>query len=173
MFLSIFDIFKISVGPSSSHTMGPMLAARRFADELAARPLPAGDLALAVSLYGSLAYTGEGHGTFRAVLCGLLGITPESYENVFLSSTRIFMASLVAFLVSQYTDIGVFHLVKRLTHNRLLWLRATGSTAASQLIDTCVIQTLAWVGTPVQPHLPNIILTSYAVKLVAATRSTI
>jgi uncharacterized integral membrane protein (TIGR00697 family) len=99
-------------------------------------------------------------------------ITPESYQNVFLSSTRIFAASLVAFLVSQYTDIGVFHLVKRLTGNRMLWLRATGSTAASQLIDTCVIQTLAWVGTPVQPKLANIILTSYAVKLVAAVALT-
>lgn len=81
MFLSIFDIFKLSVGPSSSHTMGPMLAARRFIDEAAAAPLPAGELQLSVSLYGSLAYTGEGHGTFRAVLCGLLGITPESYDR--------------------------------------------------------------------------------------------
>jgi L-serine dehydratase len=81
MFLSIFDIFKVSVGPSSSHTMGPMLAAKRFIDDLAARPLPAGDLALSVSLYGSLAYTGEGHGTFRAVLCGLLGMVPETYDR--------------------------------------------------------------------------------------------
>ena len=81
MFLSIFDIFKIGVGPSSSHTMGPMLAARRFIDEASAMPLPAGDLSLSVSLYGSLAYTGEGHGTFRAVLCGLLGVTPESYDR--------------------------------------------------------------------------------------------
>jgi L-serine dehydratase len=81
MFLSIFDIFKISVGPSSSHTMGPMLAAKRFVDDLAALPLPAGDLSLSVSLYGSLAYTGEGHGTFRAVLCGLLGMSPETYDR--------------------------------------------------------------------------------------------
>ena len=81
MFLSIFDIFKLSVGPSSSHTMGPMLAAKRFIDEVAAMPLPAGDLSLNVSLYGSLAYTGEGHGTFRAVLCGLIGMAPESYDR--------------------------------------------------------------------------------------------
>jgi L-serine dehydratase len=81
MFLSVFDIFKLSVGPSSSHTMGPMVAAKRYLDEAAALPLPAGELALSVSLYGSLAYTGEGHGTFRAVLCGLLGMTPESYER--------------------------------------------------------------------------------------------
>jgi L-serine dehydratase len=81
MFLSIFDIFKIGVGPSSSHTMGPMLAARRFIDDVAAMVLPAGALSITCRLYGSLAYTGEGHGTFRAVLCGLLGITPEHYDR--------------------------------------------------------------------------------------------
>ena len=53
MFLSVFDIFKISVGPSSSHTMGPMLAAGRFIDELATSPLPAGPLRIESRLYGS------------------------------------------------------------------------------------------------------------------------
>src|SRR5687767_918723 len=81
MFLSIFDIFKLSVGPSSSHTMGPMLAAKRFVEDVAATALPAGELSLICRLYGSLAYTGEGHGTFRAVLCGLMGITPEGYDR--------------------------------------------------------------------------------------------
>jgi uncharacterized integral membrane protein (TIGR00697 family) len=95
-------------------------------------------------------------------------ITQQSYENVFLGSFRIFAASLAAYLIAQFTDIGVFRLIKKTTQNRLLWLRATGSTAVSQLIDTCVIQTLAWVGTPTQPHIPNIILTSYAVKLLVA-----
>ena len=81
MFLSIFDIFKISVGPSSSHTMGPMLAAGRFLDLTANADLPDGPLAMGCRLYGSLAYTGEGHGTIRAVLCGLLGMRPESYDR--------------------------------------------------------------------------------------------
>ena len=81
MFLSVFEIFKLSVGPSSSHTMGPMLAAGRFAVELSSMPLPAGELSLSVSLFGSLAYTGEGHGTFRAVLCGLMGMTPQTYDR--------------------------------------------------------------------------------------------
>ncbi len=80
MFLSVFDIFKVSVGPSSSHTMGPMLAARRFAKRVAALPAAAG-VAVECRLYGSLAYTGEGHGTHRAVLCGLLGMTPETYDR--------------------------------------------------------------------------------------------
>src|SRR5690606_7207748 len=81
MFLSIFDIFKVSVGPSSSHTMGPMLAAGRFITLLSATPLPEGRLSVGCRLYGSLAYTGVGHGTVRAVLCGLIGMTPESYDH--------------------------------------------------------------------------------------------
>lgn len=79
MFLSVFDIFKVSVGPSSSHTMGPMIAAKRFRDRVAA--LPAAGAHIECRLYGSLAYTGEGHGTHRAVLCGLLGMTPETYDR--------------------------------------------------------------------------------------------
>ncbi len=81
MFLSIFDIFKVGIGPSSSHTMGPMLAAGRFLQLASAKQLPEGRLMLGCRLYGSLAYTGEGHGTIRAVLCGLLGMVPESYDR--------------------------------------------------------------------------------------------
>ena len=72
MFLSVFDLFKIGIGPSSSHTMGPMTAAARFLDEIAGDdwPRPAGvEVArISVSLHGSLAYTGIGHGTDRAVI---------------------------------------------------------------------------------------------------------
>jgi uncharacterized integral membrane protein (TIGR00697 family) len=99
-------------------------------------------------------------------------ITRASYENVYLGSFRIFAASLSAYLIAQYTDIGVFRLIKRATKNRMLWLRATGSTAVSQLIDTCVIQTLAWVGTPTQSKIPNIVITSYIVKLLVAVALT-
>ncbi|HVY50367.1 MAG TPA: L-serine ammonia-lyase [Devosia sp.] len=81
MFLSVFDIFKVGIGPSSSHTMGPMLAARRFIDLVLASPLPDGPISLGCRLYGSLAYTGEGHGTNRAVLCGLMGYVPASYDR--------------------------------------------------------------------------------------------
>lgn len=81
MFLSTFDIFKIGIGPSSSHTMGPMTAASRFLDELrgglAVGKVPA---RLAVSLHGSLAFTGKGHGTDRAVILGLLGILPDTLD---------------------------------------------------------------------------------------------
>jgi L-serine dehydratase len=81
VFLSIFDIFKVGIGPSSSHTMGPMMAASRFLDRCAGAELPPGRLTLGCRLYGSLAYTGEGHGTIRAVLCGLLGMTPGTYDR--------------------------------------------------------------------------------------------
>ncbi len=81
MFVSVFNMFKIGVGPSSSHTMGPMLAARRFLD-MAQKELPqAGDsFRLQISLFGSLAFTGVGHGTCRAIYAGLLGFLPD--ENM-------------------------------------------------------------------------------------------
>jgi len=78
MYLSVFDIFKIGIGPSSSHTMGPMVAAARFLDLLKTSPFhPQG---LRASLHGSLAFTGIGHATDRAVILGLDGATPETYD---------------------------------------------------------------------------------------------
>ena len=77
MFLSVFEIFKVGIGPSSSHTMGPMTAAGAFLDLLVekaeADPPPDAWLRLNVSLHGSLAFTGKGHATDRAVMLGLLG----------------------------------------------------------------------------------------------------
>lgn len=78
MFLSVFDMFKIGVGPSSSHTMGPMLAAARFLDHLRAQPFTVAGLR--ASLHGSLAFTGVGHATDRAVILGLAGFTPADYD---------------------------------------------------------------------------------------------
>jgi L-serine dehydratase len=80
MFVSVFDVFKVSVGPSSSHTMGPMLAAARFLDTIRAIPSAKG-ARLQITLYGSLAFTGVGHGTNAAVLAGCLGFEPESYDR--------------------------------------------------------------------------------------------
>lgn len=79
MFLSTFDIFKIGIGPSSSHTMGPMVAAARFLDELRQTGIRAGSR-LRASLHGSLAFTGKGHATDRAVILGLLGFLPETID---------------------------------------------------------------------------------------------
>lgn len=79
MFLSVFDIFKIGVGPSSSHTMGPMLAASRFLAALR-EACTASPARLRVTLHGSLAFTGRGHATDRAVVLGLLGFRPETLD---------------------------------------------------------------------------------------------
>ncbi|PJE34868.1 L-serine ammonia-lyase [Pseudooceanicola lipolyticus] len=78
MFLSVFDMFKIGVGPSSSHTMGPMVAAARFLDMMRASPFRFAGLR--ASLHGSLAFTGVGHATDRATILGLAGFRPDSYD---------------------------------------------------------------------------------------------
>jgi len=78
MFLSVFDLFKIGIGPSSSHTMGPMVAAARFLATLRASPFQAHGLR--ASLHGSLAFTGIGHATDRATILGLAGFDPASYD---------------------------------------------------------------------------------------------
>ena len=84
MFLSIFDVFKIGVGPSSSHTVGPMVAAGRFLTLLreGREVVPgAGTLArLGCTLHGSLAFTGKGHATDRAVTLGFAGFNPASFD---------------------------------------------------------------------------------------------
>jgi L-serine dehydratase len=72
--ISIFDIFKVGIGPSSSHTVGPMVAARAFVDEVTATGKAVANLK--VTLYGSLAYTGIGHATDSAILLGLAGFEP-------------------------------------------------------------------------------------------------
>src|SRR5215475_910479 len=87
MSLSVFDIFKVGIGPSSSHTMGPMRAAREFALGLKSDGLLADTREIAVRLYGSLAFTGVGHGTDRAVLAGLEGAQAETADPDSLAAT--------------------------------------------------------------------------------------
>jgi len=83
MFLSLFDIFKIGIGPSSSHTMGPMVAAARFLEALRTEPRIPGAGAprrLTARLHGSLAFTGKGHATDRATILGLAGFEPATMD---------------------------------------------------------------------------------------------
>jgi L-serine dehydratase len=79
MFLSVFDMFKVGIGPSSSHTMGPMVAAARFLDMM--RDSPFEFAGLRASLHGSLAFTGVGHATDRATILGLAGFQPDTYDD--------------------------------------------------------------------------------------------
>ena len=81
MSLSVFDIFKIGIGPSSSHTMGPMNAARDFAELLDVRGLLNGVSQVSAQLYGSLALTGRGHCTDLAILLGLEGMSPDTIDS--------------------------------------------------------------------------------------------
>ncbi len=78
MFLSVFEMFKVGIGPSSSHTIGPMVAASRFLDMLRASPFSAAGLQ--ARLHGSLAFTGIGHATDRAVILGLAGFRADNYD---------------------------------------------------------------------------------------------
>ena len=76
--ISIFDIFKVGIGPSSSHTVGPMKAAREFAIQL--ESVSDQVASVQVTLYGSLAYTGKGHGTDSAIILGLMGLSPATID---------------------------------------------------------------------------------------------
>ena len=84
--LSVFDMMKIGVGPSSSHTLGPWRAALRFLQERAAEGSLAHVTAVSVDLYGSLAKTGRGHGTDVALLLGLRGEDPVTYDTALLDA---------------------------------------------------------------------------------------
>ena len=101
MSISVFDLFKIGIGPSSSHTVGPMAAAADFAQALLERKLTEGTARVLVELYGSLSATGKGHGTDHAVIMGLMGERPHSINpdcvtariEALLSSQRLVLAS--------------------------------------------------------------------------------
>ena len=80
MAVSVFDLFKIGIGPSSSHTVGPMRAARQFAVRLAADGNLGRVASVKVELFGSLGATGKGHGSDKAVLLGLAGHEPDSVD---------------------------------------------------------------------------------------------
>ena len=81
---SIFDIFKVSIGPSSSHTMGPMVAAKHFRDLVSQRE----DInRVQAKLYGSLAYTGKAHGSDKGIMLGLEGFSPSSVSTKEIKST--------------------------------------------------------------------------------------
>ncbi|MEP9355342.1 L-serine ammonia-lyase [Xanthobacter sp. KR7-65] len=71
----VFDLFKIGIGPSSSHTVGPMVAARRFREAL-----PEGAARITAELFGSLAWTGKGHGSDQAIFLGLMGARPDTLD---------------------------------------------------------------------------------------------
>ena len=88
MTISVFELFKVGIGPSSSHTVGPMRAAANFVADLDAAGVLARVADVRVELYGSLAATGRGHGTLPAVLLGLEGYRPETIESEAMEAGR-------------------------------------------------------------------------------------
>jgi len=96
------------------------------------------------------------------------GVNQGAFDNVFAGSRRILAGSLVAYVIAQFADITIFHLIKKKSGNRFLWLRATGSTVVSQAIDTVVITVVAWTGTLPVSKMMSLIASSYTVKLLVA-----
>jgi L-serine dehydratase len=97
---SLFELFKIGIGPSSSHTVGPMRAALRFVRELEADGLLEKTVQVGVDLYGSLALTGQGHGTDRAVLLGLMGEAPDAVDPATVEG------KVAAVMQTQWLELG-------------------------------------------------------------------
>jgi uncharacterized integral membrane protein (TIGR00697 family) len=91
-----------------------------------------------------------------------------AFDNVLGNANRIFVASLIAYLVGQLVDIAIFQSAKRLTQSRHIWLRSTGSTLISQLIDTLIVTYIAFYGKISTSQLHQAATTSYVVKVLLA-----
>jgi queuosine precursor transporter len=122
-------------------------------------------------------YVGLGAAVFAFTVIQVaiaLPISPESplsesaFNTVFGWSTRLYVASLTAYTVGQLLDITLFGLLRRLTRHRMLWLRATGSTLASQLLDTTVVNLVLLGGTKPLGFILGVIRDSYALKIIIA-----
>jgi L-serine dehydratase len=115
--VSVFDLFKIGIGPSSSHTVGPMRAARLFAEGLRSSGALPRVAALRATLHGSLGATGRGHGSDKAVVLGLLGETPEEVDVATLGDkvARVREAGVLA-LLGEHT--ASFRLAEDLVFDR-------------------------------------------------------
>jgi L-serine dehydratase len=119
MAVSVFDLFKIGIGPSSSHTVGPMKAARLFALRLQHDGLLPTVAAVRVELFGSLGATGKGHGTDKAVILGLLGETPDGVD------TTTVQPRIDAMRTAQRLDLLGVHPINFVEKQHILFRRTT------------------------------------------------
>lgn len=106
MAISVFDLFTIGIGPSSSHTVGPMRAARMFVQRLQSHGVIAGAERVRIELYGSLGATGRGHGTDKAVIAGLSGMAPEKADPDQLAQLVESVRSTGRLLLAGEREIG-------------------------------------------------------------------
>jgi hypothetical protein len=95
-------------------------------------------------------------------------VPTEAFNTVFGASGRIIFGSLTAYLIGQLADITLFHWLRRLTHGKFLWLRATGSTFGSQLLDTFIVLTVAFAGQLSFQEITAISLFNYGYKFLIA-----
>ncbi len=95
-------------------------------------------------------------------------VQDEAFNSVFGQSNRIILGSIVAYLIGQMIDIQMFHYIRKRTHERWLWLRATGSTFVSQLIDSFVVLFIAFSGKIAFDQIVNIGITNYIYKFFIA-----
>lgn len=117
--ISVFDLFKIGVGPSSSHTVGPMIAANLFVQSLLKQTNLSNIQSLEIELYGSLAATGKGHATDTAILLGLLGHAPSSID------TRLTNQYLAPIFSDNHLNIAGEHVISFDTEHDIHWYDET------------------------------------------------
>jgi L-serine dehydratase len=143
MALSVFDLFKVGIGPSSSHTVGPMRAAERFLRELETLGLLERTARVETALYGSLALTGKGHATDKAIILGLCGELPERVDPdaadgivaAVRSSGRLPLLGRVAVAFDEDKDLR-FHQREILErHPNGMRFRAVGADGEELLVD--------------------------------------
>lgn len=135
MSVSVFELFKIGIGPSSSHTVGPMIAARRFCQWLEGRGLLFTTEMLVIDLYGSLALTGKGHATDTALILGLTGAAPDTADldaapaviADVRSDCRIDLLGLHTIAFDPGRDIRFLHRERKPFHSNALAFRAMGA----------------------------------------------
>src|SRR6516162_877602 len=142
--ISLFDLFKIGIGPSSSHTVGPMRAAAAFAGALVENGAIDRVEAVAVTLFGSLAFTGKGHATDRAVTLGLSGLAPDrvdpdAAEAAFIEvckTKRLTLGGRRAIVFEPTADIAFDVLTPTPRHPNTLRLVAKDATGVSLADET-------------------------------------
>ncbi|WP_299081306.1 L-serine ammonia-lyase [uncultured Paraglaciecola sp.] len=122
--ISVFDMFSIGIGPSSSHTVGPMRAAKAFCEQLEEQNFFSQTKQIKVELFGSLGQTGKGHGTGKAVILGLLGYSPETIDSSIIDKLLEQVRVSEKLNLNGVTDIDfpaknaiVFHRRKTLTQH--------------------------------------------------------
>lgn len=95
-------------------------------------------------------------------------ISDITFKSVFGISSRIFLGSLIAYICGQLLDIYVFQYIKGITGNRFIWLRMTGSTVVSQIIDCLIVNIIAYAGLMIWDDILSIAINNYGIKLIIA-----